>query len=171
MFKHVLLRKCDSHISICLLTGSCQWKPAAVIYKPFNFMSTSCEIALKWMPQNIFDDKSTLVPVMAWCHQATSHYLNQCWPRSRHDMASLCHKFCDKPSVSSHSSHDRTNSSSQISHRHFSTSIQNRCPTAYSWERVMEHLFWVQSLGQVLSFQQPWCMFWNDIFDCFTPRV
>ena len=27
-------------------------------------------------------DKSTLVQVMAWRHQATSHYLNQCWPRS-----------------------------------------------------------------------------------------
>ena len=27
------------------------------------------------------DDVSTLVQVMAWCRQATSHYLNQCWPR------------------------------------------------------------------------------------------
>ena len=26
-------------------------------------------------------DKSTLVQVMAWCHQATSHYLSQCWPK------------------------------------------------------------------------------------------
>ena len=26
--------------------------------------------------------------VMVWCHQATSHYLSQCWPRS---MASLGH--------------------------------------------------------------------------------
>ena len=26
-------------------------------------------------------DKSTLVQVVAWCHQATSHYLSQCWPR------------------------------------------------------------------------------------------
>ena len=34
------------------------------------------------MPQNLTDDKSTLVQVMAWCHQATSHYLNQCWLRS-----------------------------------------------------------------------------------------
>ena len=34
------------------------------------------------MPQDPTDDKSTLVHVMAWCHQATSHYLNQCWPRS-----------------------------------------------------------------------------------------
>ena len=25
--------------------------------------------------------KSTLVQVMAWWHQATSHYLSQCWPR------------------------------------------------------------------------------------------
>ena len=33
------------------------------------------------MTQNSFDDKSTLVQVMAWCHQATSHYLSQCWPR------------------------------------------------------------------------------------------
>ena len=24
---------------------------------------------------------STLVHVMAWCHQAPSHYLNQCWPQ------------------------------------------------------------------------------------------
>ena len=34
------------------------------------------------MPQGLTGDKSTLVQVMAWCHQATSHYLNQCWPRS-----------------------------------------------------------------------------------------
>ena len=34
------------------------------------------------MPLDLTDDKSTLVQVMAWCRQATSHYLNQCWPRS-----------------------------------------------------------------------------------------
>ena len=34
------------------------------------------------MPQNLTDDKSTLVQVMAWCRQATSHNLTQCWPRS-----------------------------------------------------------------------------------------
>ena len=39
-------------------------------------------IALRWMPQKTFDNQSTLVLVMAWCHQATSHYLNQCWPWS-----------------------------------------------------------------------------------------
>ena len=36
----------------------------------------------RWMPQDLSDDKSTLVQVMAWCRQATSHYLSQCWPRS-----------------------------------------------------------------------------------------
>ena len=38
--------------------------------------------ALRWMPQDLTDGKSTLVQVMAWCRQAPSHYLNQCWPRS-----------------------------------------------------------------------------------------
>ena len=35
-----------------------------------------------WCPQDLTDDKSTLVQAMAWCHQAPSHYLSQCWPRS-----------------------------------------------------------------------------------------
>ena len=34
------------------------------------------------MSLDLTDDKSTLVPVMAWCRQATSHYLSQCWPSS-----------------------------------------------------------------------------------------
>ena len=42
----------------------------------------SFEIALRWMPLDLTDDKSTLVQVMAWCRQATSHYLSQWWPRS-----------------------------------------------------------------------------------------
>ena len=41
-----------------------------------------CEIVLRWKPQNASDDTSTLVQVMAWCRQATSHYLIQYWPRS-----------------------------------------------------------------------------------------
>ena len=40
------------------------------------------EIALIWMSLDFTDDQSTLVQVMAWCRQATSHYLSQCWPRS-----------------------------------------------------------------------------------------
>ena len=41
-----------------------------------------CKFALRWMSMDLTDDKSTLVQVMAWCRQATSHYLSQCWPTS-----------------------------------------------------------------------------------------
>ena len=42
----------------------------------------SCEISLIWMSLDFTDDQSTLVQVMAWCRQAPTHYLSQCWPRS-----------------------------------------------------------------------------------------
>ena len=45
-------------------------------------LGSHCEIALRWMPQNLPNEKSALVQVMAWCHQAASHYLSQCWLRS-----------------------------------------------------------------------------------------
>ena len=51
----------------------------------------SCEIAIRWMSLNLTDDELTMVQVMAWCHQATSHYLNQCWPRFFSHMGSLGH--------------------------------------------------------------------------------
>ena len=31
---------------------------------------------------HFINEKSTLVQVMAWCHQATSRWLSQCWPRT-----------------------------------------------------------------------------------------
>ena len=34
------------------------------------------------MSLDLTEDKSTLIQVMAWCRQAASHYLGQCWPRS-----------------------------------------------------------------------------------------
>ena len=39
-----------------------------------------CQIPFRWLSLDVTDNKSTLVQVMAWCHQASSHYLNQCWP-------------------------------------------------------------------------------------------
>ena len=51
----------------------------------------SCEIALQWMSQDLPGNKSTLVQVMAWCPQATSHYLDQCWPALCQNMTSLGH--------------------------------------------------------------------------------
>ena len=46
-----------------------------------TLMSYSCEIALRKMKSNIFEDEAILVQVIAWCHQTLSHYLNQGWPR------------------------------------------------------------------------------------------
>ena len=37
---------------------------------------------MPWDKWDLTDDKSILVQVMAWCHQAPSHYLSQCWPSS-----------------------------------------------------------------------------------------
>ena len=47
-----------------------------------GIFTSSKDNALRWMPRDLTDDKSTLVQVMAWCRQATSHYLSLCWPRS-----------------------------------------------------------------------------------------
>ena len=40
-----------------------------------NSLATGCESPFRWIPQNLNDDKSTLVQVMVWCHQATNHHL------------------------------------------------------------------------------------------------
>ena len=42
----------------------------------------SFEIALRRMSADLTNDKSIVVQVIARCHQATSHYLNQYWPSS-----------------------------------------------------------------------------------------
>ena len=47
-----------------------------------GFFISSNDNAQRWMPWDITDDKSALVQVMAWCRQAPSHYLSQCWPSS-----------------------------------------------------------------------------------------
>ena len=59
------------------------WYFRWVLFKPITVIDgcdTCCEIALRRMSLNFTDDKSTLVQVMAWCRQATSHYPSQCWP-------------------------------------------------------------------------------------------
>ena len=37
---------------------------------------SSYENVIRWMPRDLTDDKSTLGQTMAWCRQATSHYLS-----------------------------------------------------------------------------------------------
>ena len=67
-----------------LAPGKFEWNFRHVIFTDLVIDSwcISCEIALIWMSLDFTDDQSTLVQVLAWCRQATSHYLNQCWPRS-----------------------------------------------------------------------------------------
>ena len=65
--------------------GKFEWNFRHVIFKHILVIDgwgISCEIALIWMSLDFIDDQSTLVQVMDWCRQATSHYLSQCWPRS-----------------------------------------------------------------------------------------
>ena len=40
----------------------------------FKLIIQNC---LRWRPQNLINEKSTLVQVMGWCHQATSNCLSQ----------------------------------------------------------------------------------------------
>ena len=49
----------------------------------------SNEIALRWVPLDLTYDKSTLVQVLAWCHQAISHTWANVDPDLCHQMASL----------------------------------------------------------------------------------
>ena len=64
--------------------GRFEWNFRYVVFK-WNLMidslGISCEIAPILLSLDFTGDQSTLVQVMAWCRQATSHYLSQCWPR------------------------------------------------------------------------------------------
>ena len=48
-----------------------------------NFVNENVLISIRtplnFVPKGPIDNKSSLVQVMAWCRQATSHYLNQWW--------------------------------------------------------------------------------------------
>ena len=91
---HYLNQWYPAHWHICgtmgrwvnsLAPGGFQFNFKYVIFKLTSVnggWGISFEITLRWMPLDLTDDKSALVQVMAWCHQATSHFLSQCWPRS-----------------------------------------------------------------------------------------
>ena len=79
----------ESHLRLSWLNslapGRFEWNFRHIIFKlmlVIDGWGISCEIALIWMSLDFTDDQSTLGQVMAWCCQATSHYLSQCWPRS-----------------------------------------------------------------------------------------
>ena len=68
--------------ALCLRS---QWFNSTAIFNLIlliGIFTSSKDNALRWMPRDLADDKSTLFQVMAWCRQATSHYLSQCWTSS-----------------------------------------------------------------------------------------
>ena len=77
-------RTCLFYMVNSLAPGKFDWTLIYVIFKQIflsDVWGISCEIAIIQMSLDT-DDQSTLVHVMAWCRQAPSHYLSQCWPRS-----------------------------------------------------------------------------------------
>ena len=73
------LKWSNGNESIHLLAhGRCSWNLKSVIFKfipIIDKLGISCEIAPRWMPQDLTVNQSSLVQVMAWCCWATSHYL------------------------------------------------------------------------------------------------
>ena len=68
-----------------LVPGKSEWNFRYLIFQIISVSDgwvISCELTLRWMSLDLTHDKSTLVQVMTWCLQATSHYLSQCWPQS-----------------------------------------------------------------------------------------
>ena len=68
-----------------LATGEFEWNYTHVIFKQILVIDgwgIPCKIALMWISLDFTNDQSALVQVMAWCRQATSHYIGQCWSRS-----------------------------------------------------------------------------------------
>ena len=60
-------------------------KPKRVTYAPVVWMGIfkiPGDIVPMRMLHDLFEDMPSLVWVMAWCQQTTSHYLILCWPRS-----------------------------------------------------------------------------------------
>ena len=65
-----------------LATGRFQLNIRLVIFKLSlvnGGWGISYEIALRWIPLDLTNGKSTFVQALAWCRQVTSHYLKQCW--------------------------------------------------------------------------------------------
>ena len=73
--------------------GKLDWNFSYVIFKQILVIDgwgISCKIALIWMSLDITDDPSALVQVIAWCRQATGHYLSLCYPDLCRYMVPLC---------------------------------------------------------------------------------
>ena len=69
---------------LCLHIGLREiWLEFGICYFQTHFSAWHLEQSPRslngWIPQDPINYKTILVQVMAWCHQAPSHYLNQHW--------------------------------------------------------------------------------------------
>ena len=67
-----------------LAPGRCGSIFVSLIFKLIlqnNSQIICSETALMCMPQNLTNESSTLVQVVALCHQVRNYYPSQCWPR------------------------------------------------------------------------------------------
>ena len=65
-----------------LVPGRCDCGFKCVNFKHnlgIYILNNHVNITPEWMPEDVVDGKSTLVQIMAWCYQAPSHLLSQCW--------------------------------------------------------------------------------------------
>ena len=90
-----------------LVPGRCGNNFKSMIFKltvQNSSWSTGWETALRIMPHNLINDKSTLVQVMAWswCRQTTSHYLSQYWPSSMSPYGITRHNNILRPELHGH---------------------------------------------------------------------
>ena len=77
--------KCWSHLYHAWLNHwRCGSNFKSITVKPIenSILGTGHGTAFSWWLQNLNDEKSTLVQVIAWCCQTIRYYLSQCWPRS-----------------------------------------------------------------------------------------
>ena len=114
----------------------------------------SHEISSRWMSLDLIDDKSTLVQVMVWCRQATSHYLSQCWPRS----LSPC--GVTRPQWVNHWYHS---AASQTNFRQFSLNKKTANQISTVWYKTK---FGSQNFGYQL-----WCLFVIHVCVMFSKYV
>ena len=138
----------------------------------------SCEIALIWMSLDFTNDQSILVRVMAWCRQATSHYLSQCWRRSLSPYGVTRSQW-----VKRFVSHYQTWYQSSFIKVSPKLHFNHRCPIDIDWWFWHEnHIYcqWISTSSVHLTFyhfggMHIWSLLWNAEkrhnyirLDCFT---
>ena len=96
---------------------------------------------IRWIPQDLTCEvnKSILVWVMAWCRQATTHYLNQCWTRflAPYGVTRLQWVKLWTHHASAHWGRDK-----------MSANFRTRLSSAFSWMKIYEFLIVQLSIFQ-----------------------